>query len=255
MGSVGKVLNAAIVVSLAEEGKLALDEPVVKYVPDLRIADRRAQQSITLRQLLSMSSGLDLGPYTELGPGAEGLAKYVASLGTLRQAFPPGQGFGYSNAGISGYAAQLVSGESWDTLVRKRIFEPAGLKHAVTLAADLPYQRVSLGYVPAKGGKSASVIRLWYITQSQAPAGSTLAMSAHDLASFGQLFLNGGKTANGTRVLSEKAVNTMMTSTTDVPVAVATFGLGKKVSVPARADGATQSCGVTPAAIAAERRK
>jgi len=229
VGSVTKVFNAALIVALAEEGKVGLDVPVVKYIPDLKLADERAQNTVTLRQLLSMSSGLDNGPYKPL-KGLNALAEYVSGLRDIPQVFPPGTGYGYSNAGIcvAGYVAQKVTGEAWDTLIRERIFEPAGLQHAITLAEDLPYFRVSVGHLPAQNGKAATVLRPWYISQGMGPAGSTLAMSAHDLASFGQIFVNGGKAGNGTRVLSETAVKTMMTPTTDVPIAVPVWGVGDK---------------------------
>src|SRR6185437_9227995 len=186
VGSVTKVFNAALIVALAEEGKVGLDVPVVKYIPDLKLADERAQNTVTLRQLLSMSSGLDNGPYKPL-KGLNALAEYVSGLRDIPQVFPPGTGYGYSNAGIcvAGYVAQKVTGEAWDTLIRERIFEPAGLQHAITLAEDLPYFRVSVGHLPAQNGKAATVLRPWHISQGMGPAGSTLAMSAHDLASFG----------------------------------------------------------------------
>ena len=213
IGSTTKVINAAMIMTLVEQGVLDLDRPVRTWIPNLRLADSMAAASITLRQLLSMSSGLDNGPYTRHGSGDEELGRYVASLGQLPQAFRPGQGFGYSNAGtsIAGYAAELATGESWDDLVRKRIFEPAGIRHAVTRARDLPFQRVSVAHNPAVGSQAPTVRRPWYLTQAQGPAGSTLAMSSHDLASFGGLFISDGKAADGSQVLSKASVDAMMT--------------------------------------------
>jgi CubicO group peptidase (beta-lactamase class C family) len=229
VGSVTKVANAALIMTLVEEGKLALDTPVIKYLPDLELGDKHARETITLRQLLSMSSGVDNAvPYVDYGGGEDVLARYVASLRKLPQVFPPGQGFGYTSAGscIAGYAAERVAGSSWDALVHKRIFEPAGLASAVTLAEDLPFHRVSLGYTPAHDGKPAAVIRPWCLIRAQGPAGSTLAMSAHDLASFGQLFIDGGAASSGNRVLSESSVREMMTPTTEVPMPVPAWGVG-----------------------------
>lgn len=230
IGSTTKVFNAALMMTLVEEGKLELDAPIASFVPDLDLPDKQAQSTITLRQLLSMSSGLDNGAHAPFLTGEDALAKYVASLRTLPQEFAPGKGFGYSNAGIciTGYAAQRVTGWSWESLLQKRILDPAGLRNAVTLPQGYPYQRISLGYTPVPGGKSAMVNRPWAPSQGEAPAGGTLMMSAHDLASFGQLFINGGKAANGDRVLSENALAQMMTPTTDVPMAMPTWGVGSK---------------------------
>lgn len=147
----------------------------------------------------------------------------MASLGKLPQAFRPGAGWGYSNAGtsIAGHAAERVTGDTWDRLLRHRILDPAGLIHAVTRPEELPYQRVAAGHSVAVNGARPAVVRPWYITQAQGPAGSTLAMSALDLASFGRLFLREGRGPNGRRVLSESTVKTMMT--TVVKVATRSF--------------------------------
>jgi len=220
VGSVTKVFNAAMIMTLVEDGRLDLDAPVVEYVPDLKLADKQAQETITLRQLLSMSAGLDNGHATPLkGDGA--LARYVALLRDIPQVFAPGRGFGYSSAGscIAGYAAERATGTPWDLLMQKRVFEPAGLVHAVTLAEELPYHRVSVGHAPAQRGRSPKVVRPWHVSQGGGPGGATFATTAHDLARFGQLFINGGKAANGDQVLSQTAVRMMTNPTIDAPAA------------------------------------
>jgi CubicO group peptidase (beta-lactamase class C family) len=219
IGSTTKVFNAALVMTLVEQHRLDLDVPIVQFMPRFHIADPKARGAITLRQLLSMSSGLDNGPYTQFWNGDEALSSYVDSLRTLPQVFAPGQGFGYSNAGtsIAGRIVEVVTGETWDAALRSRILEPSGLWHTVTLAEDLPFQRVSVGHLPGKDGHRPTVVRPWYITRAQGPAGSTLAASAHDVAEFGALFVNDGVASNGHRVLSHESIATMMTPTAPSP--------------------------------------
>ena len=220
IGSATKMLNAALVMSLVDEGQLELDAPIRNAVPDLELGDAQALERITLRRLLSMSAGLDNGPYTDHGAGADRLARYVRSLDGLPQAFPPGEGFGYSNAGtsVAGFACEVVTGTPWDTLLAERILRPAGLDEAATRAEDLIYHRVSAGHEPADDGQAPKVIRPFYIQRCQGPAGSTLAMTARHLADFGALMLRGGVAMNGRRVLSEATVQAMTTPTTDVPI-------------------------------------
>jgi CubicO group peptidase (beta-lactamase class C family) len=67
IGSTTKVLNAALIMSLVDDGTLDLDRPVKAYIPNLDLEDDDAERTITLRQLLSMTSGLDNGPYTRHG--------------------------------------------------------------------------------------------------------------------------------------------------------------------------------------------
>ena len=220
IGSTTKIFNAMVVMTLVEEGLLDLDTPVIKYIPEFKVADPLATQTVTLRQLLSMSSGLDNGDYAEHGPGDDALAKYVASLKTLPQHFPPGSAFGYSNAGtdIAGYVAQRVTGLYWDDLLMERILKPAGLKNAVTRARDRVYQRISVGHTVDPQSGDPSVIRPWSISRGHGPAGSTLSISAHDLARFGKLFLNEGVADTGKQILSKEGIQTMMTPQIDLPM-------------------------------------
>lgn len=230
IGSTTKIFNAAIAMKLVEEGKLKLDAPVKTYLPEFAVADEVATSTVNLGQLLSMSSGFDNGPYDDHGAGGDALAKYVASLKTLPQAFEPGQGFGYSNAGtsVAGYVSERVAGKAWDDLLKEFILAPAGLTNAATLEKDLIFQRVSVGHALNPETGEITVIRPWHITRAQGPAGSTLAMSAHDLARFGKLFVNGGKSDNGTEVLSPTIIKTMTTVRTPVPTTTfaTAWGLG-----------------------------
>ncbi|HXO31226.1 MAG TPA: hypothetical protein VN901_02605, partial [Candidatus Acidoferrales bacterium] len=74
-----------------------------------------------------------------------------------------------------------------------------------------------VGHLPGKDGHRPTVVRPWYITRAQGPAGSTLAASAHDVAEFGALFVNDGIAGNGHRVLSHQSIATMMTPTAPSP--------------------------------------
>lgn len=231
IGSLTKVFNAAIVMSLVDEGKLAIDTPVTRYIPDLKLGGKPAEDNVTLRRLLSMSAGLDFGP-TEGFVGENAIGRWIATLSDIPLSYPTGQGFGYSNASVctAAYAAEKVTGLPWDTLLKKRILEPAGLTQVASAPADLAYVRVAVGHTSVQEGQPTKVFRPWFTNESQNPSGSGLpiAISAHDLVSFGQLFINGGKAANGTRVLSEAAVNAMMTPTTRLPMGVPHWGTGDR---------------------------
>ncbi len=219
-GSVTKVFNATMIMSLVEEGKVGLDVPVKTYLPEFELADPQAAKTITLRHLLSMSAGIDNGDYRDFGAGEDAVAKRVASLKTLPQHFNPGTFFAYSNAGtdISGYVAERVTGRVWDELLRERVLRPAGLKQAATLDRDRILHRVSVGHVINPKSGRVEVIRPWGLTRGLGPAGGTLTISAHDLAQFAKVFLDRGVSSSGTRVISDTAVKTMMTPQIDVSV-------------------------------------
>src|SRR5688500_7440997 len=73
IGSITKVFNAGIVMSLVEEGLLDLDVPVASYIPNFQADDEQASRTLTLRHLMSMSSGLDNGPYVYFGSREDAL--------------------------------------------------------------------------------------------------------------------------------------------------------------------------------------
>ncbi len=218
IGSTTKVYTAAVAMTLVDEGLADLDVPVRTYLPDLRLGDREAERTVTLRHLMSMSSGLDNGPYTDTGRGDDCVRRYLEVLDGLSQHFAPGTGFGYSNAStnVTGAVIEALTGRTWDDALRERLLEPLGLKQSVTLFEELPYHRVAVGAGVVDG---VSEVRPtgWCFSRGMGPAGSSLATTGADLVRFGQVFLRGGTGADGTRVLSEQAVATMQHVEVDVP--------------------------------------
>ena len=219
IGSTTKVYTAALAMTLVDEGLVDLDRPVRTYLPGLRLGDRAAERSVTLRHLMSMSSGLDNGPYVDTGRGDDCVRRYVALLDGVRQHFPPGAGFGYSNAStaITGRVIEQVTGKSWDEALRERLLDPVGLRHSVSLAEELPYHQVAVGVGLDGDGRPDVRHTGWTFSWGMGPAGSTLATTGADLARFGRLFLRGGTSEDGTRLLSEDAVATMHHVEVDVP--------------------------------------
>ncbi len=220
IGSVTKVFNAMIAVSLSQEGVLDLDTPVERYVPDFRVGDPEASRTLTLRRLLSMSSGLDNGPYVYFGGGDDALVKYVVNLRSLPQQFQPGKYFGYSNAGIciAGHVASRVTGKPWEALLRERILQPAGLTQSAALESDVLYQSVSAGHrLPADGGRPEIVDPVFTMHRSRAPSGACFALSTGHLARFGKIFVRKGVADTGARILSVSSVEQMMAPQIKVP--------------------------------------
>ena len=131
-GSVSKQFTAAAVLLLAEDGKLSLDDPVRKYIPEL--PDYAA--SITIRQMLHHTSGLrDWGNVAWIGGWPRGTRvhthDHVLDILSRQEAlnFAPGTRWSYSNSGynLSAILVSRVAGESFADFTRKRIFEPLGM--------------------------------------------------------------------------------------------------------------------------------
>jgi CubicO group peptidase (beta-lactamase class C family) len=215
IGSTTKVYTATLVMQLADQGVVDIDRPVAGYLPGVRLAAGDDWREITPRQLMSMNSVLDNGPYTYTSRGDDSVARYVDLLAEVPLVFSPGSAYGYSNAStrISGRLIEKLTGQCWDEALRDRLLVPAGLTEAASLFEDLPYHRVAVGRLP--GGTVA--VRPWCHSRGNGPSGSSLAVSARGLVRFGQIFLRRGRAADGTRILSERAVDLMHTPQVDVP--------------------------------------
>jgi CubicO group peptidase (beta-lactamase class C family) len=229
IGSTTKVFTAALLMELVVAGKVGLDVPVAEQLPGFTLSDSQATRTVTPRHLMSMSSGMDNGPYTDYGRGDDALTRYVAALAGEPHVFPPGDGYGYSNASscVSGRLVEHVTGLTWEEELRTRILEPAGLKDSATLTEDIIHRRFGLGHSQTDGG-GLEVIHSWSLPRSTAPTGGTLCTSATDLVRFAHLFLNGGRSVEGEQVLRAETVDGMQIRQTEVPYTLMAdwWGLG-----------------------------
>ena len=76
-GSIGKVYTATLVLMLADEGLIDLDSPVRSYLPDFEVRDHHARDSVTVRDLLTHTSGFDGDVFLDTGRGDDALARYI----------------------------------------------------------------------------------------------------------------------------------------------------------------------------------
>ncbi|HKU14602.1 MAG TPA: serine hydrolase domain-containing protein [Steroidobacteraceae bacterium] len=212
IGSITKSFTATLALQLVEQGKLSLDAPIAAYLPQLQLAERDVPAAITIRHLLAHSSGIDGDLLTDTGRDADALARFVASLGSVRQLHPAGELLSYCNLGynILGRVLEAVSGEVWDDLLRQRILTPLGLTRAVTSADAALRHRVAIGHVRGEGGEPQRVDSP-FAPRSNGPSGMTMACTARELVIFGRAHLDGGCGPDGARILSQTSIATMRT--------------------------------------------
>ncbi len=219
IGSTTKVYNAALMMALIDAGVLDLDAPVKTWIKDFSLPDPEATEMVKIRQLISMSAGIDNGPYDAHGRGDDALGLYVASLAEIPMIYKPGTAFGYSNActNISGLAAQRAMGQNWESLLTEKVLAPLGLEQSVMFPEDLLYHPIALGYSYAPGSEQPQRVPYWGLPRSMAPVGASLCCSAGDLVRFGRMFLWGGKGADGRQVISAGGVENMHTPQVTLP--------------------------------------
>lgn len=247
IASMGKAMTAAAVMMLADEGKVHLDDPVEKYLPEFKgqkvqmtnaagkeIAGRfeAANHPITIREILSHTAGLRFSSKEEPGaldqlPLKDSVAGYAAEP-LLSQ---PGTQYSYSNEGFNtaGRIVEVVSGMPLARFLQVRLFDPLGMTHTTFWPAGAELQRLATSYESKRGNlKEVPISQLTYPLDDRQhrfafPAGG-LFSTADDIAHFCQMMLNGG-VYGGRHYLSERAIEKITTKETG-PQVSKSYGLG-----------------------------
>jgi CubicO group peptidase (beta-lactamase class C family) len=217
-GSITKVWTATLVMQLVEEGLVDLDEPVVTYLPGFKVADERLTSTVTVRQLLTHTSGIDGDLFLDTGRGDDAVAKYVDAMATLTETVPQGKVMSYCNSGFNllGHLVATLRGDTWENVLRERLLTPLGLASAGTLPEEALLFGAATGHILLPGAEEPIVTPQWGIFRSCGPAG-LLHTTARDMLAFARLHLAGGVTPDGTRLLSEESVAAMLVPQIEVP--------------------------------------
>jgi CubicO group peptidase (beta-lactamase class C family) len=219
IGSISKQFTAAAILRLADEGKLALDDPLEKFFPGFPNGP-----SITLRHLLNHTSGLH--SYTDkpefLGRVTQPIAatELVAWIKSDPADFPPGTGFHYNNSGyflLAQIVAQ-VSSKPFAQYLQQEFFGPLGMQNTGTFENAEPPKAAALGY-SLEDGKTTPALN-W--DMSWASGAGALYSTVGDLFRWNEA-LFGGKVL---KPESFRAMTTPVTLPPDVDGMNYGFGLG-----------------------------
>jgi CubicO group peptidase (beta-lactamase class C family) len=238
LASMTKPIAGVAVLMLMEEGKLRLNDPVSKFIPELKTltvavpmepgpgpavagAEPRfytvpAAREITIRDLLTHTSGLVSGGISATEAAkmprkpTDALADYIPRLAAVPLAFQPGSRWTYSpGAGFDtlGRVVEVVSGQTFDAFLRQRIFEPLGMKDTFFYPPDDRLARVATIYQRTPEGLQKAPDQR--VTPGRYfSGGGGLMSTAEDYLQFGQMLVNGGQ-LNGKRLLSPTTVELM----------------------------------------------
>lgn len=249
--SMTKPIVAIAAMILAEEGKLAINSPVEKYLPEFRsmwVVDhedplsrslKRPSRPITLRDLMTHTSGLPLNPPPGIGElhGAlhKTLNEAVLVISQQPLAFDPGTKWMYSNTGIAALerVIEVVSEMPFETFLARRIFQPLGMKDTFFSPPKESYGRIPTAYILKDGkphkyvedplGEGAMKFRVG--AKYPLPEGG-LFSTASDLFILCQMMLNRGR-YNDVRILSPNSVETMTRNHSgDLPASAPGIGAG-----------------------------
>jgi CubicO group peptidase (beta-lactamase class C family) len=209
IGSISKSFTALAVLSLVDEGKLALTDTVEQHVPWFEV--QSDYPPFTLRHLLDHSSGLIMG--SDSWP--DELAQVVA-LRTSRTGSAPDSIFHYSNVGFMtlGVVVSAVAGKPCTRVMTERILNVVGMTNTITTITDHDRSRMAVGTQPVHEDEP------WRPGEPLAPAtwfeisavDGNIASTAGDMGRYLAMLLNGGE-LDGKRVISPEAFEAMVTPT------------------------------------------
>jgi CubicO group peptidase (beta-lactamase class C family) len=207
IASISKTFAATAMLRLVEQGKLDLRAPVRRYLPDFRVGDERVSREVTVWHLLTHTGGWE-GQVSGPDRGDKTLENFVATINDLMQVAPPEAAWSYNNAGfsIAGRVIEAATGTSINRAIRELVFQPLGLDHAGTNAAEFITQRFAAGHTSRAG--TTSLIRPFAPATSVTAGGVGLCIT--DLMTYAQFHLGNG-TAKGQPVLSRAALEQLRT--------------------------------------------
>jgi CubicO group peptidase (beta-lactamase class C family) len=233
IASMTKPVVGVSIMMLVEEGKLHLSDPVARYIPqfaNMKVAVARpgsggsegpafyavpAQRPITIKDLLTHTSGLGSGPMSNseiervARKDGEKLSDYIPRLGGTVLEFQPGSRWAYSpGAGFEtlGRIIEIASGTTLDQFVQTRIFDPLEMRDITFWPTDAQMPRVAPVYQRTPNGLSRTAMPNDTMSRNVYFRGSGgLYSSAGGYVPLGLMLANGGE-LNGQRLLSRKSV-------------------------------------------------
>ena len=206
IASISKTFAATAMMRLVEQGKVDLRAPVRHYLPDFRVRDEGVSRDVTVWHLLTHTGGWE-GQVSGPDRGEETLKNFVASITDLMQVAPPAAAWSYNNAGfsIAGRVIEAVTGTSINRAMRQLVFQPLGLEHAGTTAAEFITQRFAAGHSTRDG--TTALIRPFAPSVSVTAGGVGLCMT--DLLAYARFHMGDGTAAKGERVLTRESLESM----------------------------------------------
>ncbi|MEU3268105.1 serine hydrolase domain-containing protein [Streptomyces bacillaris] len=249
-GSVAKPIAASAVMTLVEDGRLRLDDPVVDHLPDFRFGGDGHASRVTVSHLLQQTAGLPESATFEVADcfdaDCPGAVERVAELDDVHPLGPPGTTYAYSSANYLVVAAvvESVTGRPFADHLRNSVLRPTGMDGAIADRASARERNLPPGHQLLWGIPSA-------IADSVDDDGAAYGYTGgdlNDLAAFASLQLRSGKTGRGTTVLTPESVRLMRESGRLHPSGAATgYGLGWRVGgLEAPLDSAIWHTGATP---------
>ncbi|MDR0532859.1 MAG: beta-lactamase family protein [Verrucomicrobiales bacterium] len=227
--SMSKMFVGASIMMLVDEGKVSLDDPVAKYIPELgkwmviaekdnnHVLLKPLEQPVTLRHLLSHTSGLTFLSELQQTVGADTTPLKARALSSVTGPlqWQPGEKYQYGNQGmnIAARVVEIVSGMPYEEFLQKRFFDPLGMTGTTFWPNDAQIARLAGAYGPNKEKNGYQKGDISFLTKPYSDrlhrfpeAGGGLFSTTHDMFRYGLMLANNGE-LDGKRYLSATAMD------------------------------------------------
>jgi CubicO group peptidase (beta-lactamase class C family) len=222
IGSTSKPFAATALMHLVAQGKVELDAPVRRYIPELALPNEDWTAQMTVKNLLNHTAGLDWRLIVDTGDGDDALARFIDRLAELKQIAAPGARASYSQVGFSIIAriVEKVTGETFEHAVQTLVLEPLGLSSTVYSMDDVLARPAASGHNADENGK-LTVAREWKDNRAN-NGGAGIASSVSDLLRWARFHLGDesvvtGPSADGAEVLPDAVRLQMQVPTVEIP--------------------------------------
>lgn len=202
--STTKAMVAMGLLMLVDEGKVALDDPIVRHLPELRFANPLLTAEVTVRDLLTHRTGL---PSTDIWSFMQHMSpdEQIARLASVSPAAPLRTRHIYQNTmyELIGVLIERLSGQRWDRFLTERLWLPLGMTETVGARGQIADGQQHV--LPHEYRNERVAVTDWDLPADMADAASSAWTSIHDMSLWAQFLLRGGTTAAGERLVSEAA--------------------------------------------------
>ncbi len=204
-GSISKTFTGTLMMMLVEQGKVDLDAPVRKYIPDFQVEDEDVSSKVIVRQLLTHMGGWVGDYFNDFGNGDDALEKMVRDIARLPQVQPLGTIWSYNNTGfnVASRIIEVVTQKPYEQAMQEMLLDPLGLEMTFFYPSDILFtHRFVVGHQNVKG--KVKVARPWAIGRAGNGVGGVVS-TVRDLLKYARFQMSNGKK----NVISGKSLKAM----------------------------------------------
>jgi len=209
VGSITKTFTGALLMLLAEQGKVYLDTPAYNYLTDFMLSDESVARKVTLRHLLTHTGGWVGDYFNDFGNGDDALEKMVQDIARLPQVQPLGRIWSYNNTGfnIASRIIEVVTKKPYEQALQEMLLDPLGLNMTFFYPSDILFtHRFVVGHYTEK--KKVKVARPWAIGRAGNGVGGVVS-TVKDLLKYARFHMGDGKSESGKRIVRHQSLEAM----------------------------------------------